>query len=343
MTVKDLRAFRPNRQNLLSSPVRRKKILRIILLSLFALLLIGELIARFWVGLGDPPVYRADADFEYIQAPDQDLYRFGRHYLTNEYSMRSAPISDKDEIRILKIGDSVINGGSLTDHDSLATTWLENILSEKYGKRIRVLNISAGSWGPDNAAAYLNRYGDFDARLMVMVYSSHDLFDQMSFDPVVGNHPSFPDEKPLLALWEGFSRYVWPAIFQPKAGADKIHVIGEEGNRPNPGWKFFADYAQERQIPLLVVLHPTTREIKAGEYDANGQRLMKYLRDLGVEVLEELDHKPTAEMYRDDIHYNEAGQRQLVKEVLPWLERGVERLNVSQVSPPASSPPRESP
>lgn len=37
-----------------------------------------------------------------------------------------------------------------------------------------MLNISAGSWGPDNCAAYLKHYGLFGAKAMSLLVSSHD-------------------------------------------------------------------------------------------------------------------------------------------------------------------------
>src|ERR1041384_4426338 len=99
----------------------KKKFKRSIVILL--ILLVGtELFARFYLGLGDPPLYIEDKEFEYIYAPDQDVMRFGNHVMTNEFSMRSKPLSPNDKIRILKIGDSIINGGAQTDQDSLAST-----------------------------------------------------------------------------------------------------------------------------------------------------------------------------------------------------------------------------
>src|SRR5687768_4522765 len=105
------------------------KKLRKFLVVLLVLLVATELVARFVLGLGELPVYVASKEYEYIYAPGQDVKRFGNHILTNEFSMRSAPLSKADKVRILKFGDSVINGGAQTDHDSLASTILEKQLS----------------------------------------------------------------------------------------------------------------------------------------------------------------------------------------------------------------------
>jgi hypothetical protein len=55
-------------------------------------------------------------------------------------------------------GDSVINGGNLTDHGSLGTTILQDRLGKLNHKHVIVGNVSAGSWGP-GIVAYVKQYG----------------------------------------------------------------------------------------------------------------------------------------------------------------------------------------
>lgn len=64
-----------------------------------------------------------------------------------------------------------------TDQDSLATS----LFSAETGTQM--LNMSAGSWGPDNWAAYLRHYGLFDAKGFFLVVGSHDAHDNMDFTP----------------------------------------------------------------------------------------------------------------------------------------------------------------
>lgn len=131
-----------------------KYIIRFLILLLF-LAGLTEIILRYKYGFCNAPLYISDPDFEYIYAPNQNAKRFGNVIQTNSLSMRSKEVSPSDSLVILLIGDSVVNGGNLTDQDSIATTILEKRFVKKYGKKIRVLNISAGSWGPDNIAAFL--------------------------------------------------------------------------------------------------------------------------------------------------------------------------------------------
>jgi len=135
-------------------------------------------------------LFNEDPGYEYIARPNQDIVRLDNRISYNAQSMRSKPLGQNDSCTIIGFGDSVINGGTLTDQDDLATTILEDSL----GNNIRMLNVSAGSWGPDNCAGYLKQYGDFHAKLFVLVVSSHDAHDNMQFEKIVGRHPSDPDK-----------------------------------------------------------------------------------------------------------------------------------------------------
>ncbi|MFN4147524.1 MAG: hypothetical protein ACK4GN_16985, partial [Runella sp.] len=174
------------------------------------LLLIGELILRFVFGFCDAPLYIEDADFEYVLAPNQHRFRFLNVVRTNEVSMRSDPIAPQDTTVVLLVGDSVVNGGNPTDHDDLASTLLEKKLTQHYQHRVRVLNVSAGSWGPDNAFAFLKKKGFFNADLVCLVTSSHDAYDNMSHHQLVGLDPNYPNKQFAVAWVELWVRYLYP-------------------------------------------------------------------------------------------------------------------------------------
>lgn len=292
-------------------------------------LLVSEISLRLFVGLGDPILYIEDDTFEYIYAPNQNVNRLGRNIITNEYSMRSLPVLENDSIQILKIGDSIINGGSLTDHDSLSSTLLENKLSAEFNSRIRVLNIGAGSWGPDNAFAYVKKYGSFKAKLIILVFSSHDLYDNMQHEKVVDSDPSYPSKKPLLALIEVCARYIYPFVKSINSSDKerKIEIAKENANIPimasmiNSGWINFLQYTKKNRIKLLVVLHPTVKEVNMKSYDLKGQKIISMLDSAKIDRILELDNLPNESLYRDDIHYNDKGQKFLAAELFPYLER----------------------
>lgn len=144
-------------------------------------------------------------NYEYIAAPNQNRFRFRSHLYYNSYSQRSEE-PDSTKTIILGLGDSVLYGGTMIDQDSLATS----IFNKNTG--LQMLNISAGSWGPDNCAAYIKEKGLFNAKALYLVVSSHDAYDNMDFTPVVGKHPNYPNKQYLLATWELLDRYIFPRI-----------------------------------------------------------------------------------------------------------------------------------
>lgn len=140
------------------------------------------------MSLGHAPLYFESNDFEYMARPNQEGMRFGNKYNYNSYSQRSDE-SDSTRRIILGLGDSVLFGGMIIDQDSIATS----LFSKETGKQM--LNISIGLWGPDNSAAYLRKYGLFGAKAMFLVVSSHDAYDNMTFEKVVGKSLSYPNKQ----------------------------------------------------------------------------------------------------------------------------------------------------
>src|SRR5690554_6449125 len=139
-------------------------------------------IALRLIGFGQIPTYYVSLDYEYAMKPNQDLKRFGNRIFINSHGMRSGELRS-NSIKILKFGDSVLNGGVASDQSEITSTLLELDLNEvsSLPGDYQVLNVSAGSWGPDNAYAWMTKHGDFNAEVIVLLFSSHDWQDQMSF------------------------------------------------------------------------------------------------------------------------------------------------------------------
>ena len=291
-------------------------------LAVLGVLLLAEVFLRVRYGFCDAVLMRADPHYEYIAQPLQDRHRFGHHIVYNSLSMRSEE-PDSSAIIILGCGDSVINGGSLTDNDSLATTILSDALTQRAGRKVQVLNISAGSWGPDNCAAYLAHTEVPRAAALVLFVSSHDAHDNMSFKPVVGVRKHFPAEQYASAIVELIDRYVLPRFFEPKTSVDQELGIdkGEEGF--NTGFEALKRYADAQGIPMLIYLHAERSEIKAGAYNAQGQEIIGHAEANGITLVRDLDHGASVGELRDGIHPNEAGQRRIAGILLPLLERMV--------------------
>lgn len=251
-------------------------------------------------------LFKEDENFEYISEPNQFKERFGYSNLYNEYSMRSKPISPEDTCIVLGFGDSVLNGGVLTDHDSLATTIVENQLNG-----VRFLNISAGSWGPDNCAEYLMKYGDFNAKMIILFVSSHDAHDNMMHEKTVGYNVSYPDKQYPLATIEVLARYIIPRISNliENQSASSSLMINKNGAGFNSGFEFFNSYTKKAGIPFLICLHAETSEVEENIFNEQGEEIINYCRKNDIKLISGLTIGEKSFHFRDQIHLNEKGQK----------------------------------
>lgn len=276
--------------------------------GLICLLVASEVLLRTVWGFCDAVLYRSDKDFEYIEIP-QKRVRFGKLNYYNAFSQRNGEVTAQDSVIIDGFGDSVINGGAMVDQDSLATTKLSKYLSERDHTPVKVLNIAAGSWGPDNCFAYLKKYGNFGCKKIFLVVSSHDAFDDMTFEKTVGVDPEHPDRQYHLALWELLDRYVIPRL-RHKAASEQLFINKRQDNTPfNSGFGDFFHYCADRKIPLLIYLHAEKGELAQGKYDDEGQMIIDTCRKYQIPLVKDLDYHLSPEVYRDKIHFNNRGQQ----------------------------------
>lgn len=291
------------------------------------LIALSELTLRFVFGFCDAVLYQSSPAYEYIAQPNQHRYRFFSHIDYNSYSQRSEE-PDSTKTIVLGLGDSVILGGTMLDQDSVATT----LFSKETG--MQMLNISSGSWGPDNCAAYLKEKGTFGAKAMVLVCSSHDAFDIMSHVPVVGIYPNYPDKQYKLAIWEVIDRYLMPRIkvyFRGKQLLDPDaqvveKVKSDEGvaNKAlnfDPGFDQLLQISEEKHIPFFIYLHPEVGEVMSRKYKEGGLMIMEWAKSHHVKLIDGLNEGVTVDMYRDVIHLNEKGQRNLANSLKKMINR----------------------
>lgn len=283
----------------------------------FILIALLEFTLRFVFGFCDAVLYQSSPAYEYIAQPNQHRYRFFSHIDYNSYSQRSDE-PDSTKTIVLGLGDSVIFGGTMLDQDSIATT----LFSKETG--MQMLNISSGSWGPDNCAAYLKEKGTFGAKAMVLVCSSHDAFDVMSHIPVVGIYPNYPDKQYKLAIWEVIDRYLMPRIKVYFSGKQLLDpdaqvvekVKSDEGVAQksfnfDPGFDQLLQISEEKHIPFFIYLHPEKGEVEKNEYKEGGKLIIDWANTHHVKLVDGLKEGVTTDMFRDVIHLNEKGQRNL--------------------------------
>ena len=205
----------------------------------------------------------------------------------------------------------------MIDQDS-TSSYVFNSMCPEY----QMLNVSAGSWGPDNCAAYLKHYGLFGAKAMFLLVSSHDAHDNMDFQPVVGRHPSYPNRQYWCAWAELINRYVWPRTIgkfiakstgdDPDAAVLKTidgNDIKKCGIVFNPGFDQLKEIADSAGVPLYVCLHADKKELTTGKYNEQGKEIINWCESNGIIPILELSEGLTEDMFRDGIHTNEKGQR----------------------------------
>jgi lysophospholipase L1-like esterase len=293
----------------------------LIFLSIFSLIFVLlELGLSIFFGLGNPPLYLADEQIGYLLAPNQNLKRFGNSIIVNQFSQRST--FSPSQNTILCLGDSIINGGWWTDQNQTIPSLIQKDLSSN----VQVLNASANSWGPRNQLAYLRKFGLFNAKIVILVLNTDDLFAIAPHSLVVGRDRNYPDHKPLLALIELFN------LVQKKPAIPELAVLNaEKGDRVGlnlTAIQAMQAIALDKQAQFLLVMTPLLREVKSPgprDYELKArQRLEKFSQQQQIPYLDFLpiftrESDPDT-LYRDHIHLSRKGNQIVSQELSKMIK-----------------------
>jgi lysophospholipase L1-like esterase len=305
-----------------------KETLVLIFTFVFCLILVIEIGMRSLFGFGNPLIYIADEKIGYLLAPNQRTRRYGNRIEINQYSMRSEAIEQipsSSTLRVLLLGDSITNGGWWTDQDNTISSLIQHSLtSEKISKypQIQVLNASANSWGPRNELAYLEKFGSFQAQIVVLLINTDDLFATAPTSLPVGRDRNYPDHKPPLALVEVFRNY----IFKPKPISELKTIYKEDGDRVARNLEAIGKIqalTRQSNSQFLLVITPLLREIGSPgsrDYEIKArQHLSEFAKTQKIAYIDFLPEfnpiKSPKALYHDHIHLNLQGN-QLVSEVI---------------------------
>ncbi len=287
-------------------------LLSIIILSLLGILLMTELGLRLIGGLGKRVTFIPDEEIGYLLAPNQNVRRFGKTTLVNQYSMRSASIEKerpKDTLRVLMLGDSIINGNWWTDQKAVLSEVIEKQIHAPNFKQIEVLNASANSWNPRNQIAYLRRFGTFDAQLIILVINTDDLSGQAPTFLPVGNDLNYPDNQPNSAIGEILERQFFPpkqvVIPKEKIGLNKKNL---------EAIKQIKEVAKQSSAKFILAITPLRREATDNpeNYDKRARnRLYDWVKENEVTFINFLpifqQYNSPNSLYRDHIHLSPLG------------------------------------
>ena len=194
------------------------------------------------------------------------------------------------------------------------------------------LNISAGSWGPGNVMAYLNKFGNFGAKSIFWVVSSHDLKDNMTFKPIIGRHKSHPNNNPSIAILELINRYLirqdykiitpeyteWLHKYRLRLAKNQVDVSA----RKNIYIQELIDYCKLNEIKLIPYLHPELKELKAKKYNIDGEEWINIFKTNEIEFIDGMKHE-TTDGYRDNIHLNNLGQKNMAEVAYPYVFKSI--------------------
>ncbi|NJL90177.1 MAG: SGNH/GDSL hydrolase family protein [Coleofasciculaceae cyanobacterium SM2_1_6] len=327
-----------------------------ILILLLAMLEMG---LRAAIGFGNPLIYVADPEVGYLLAPNQRVRRFGNWVEINEYSMRSSSLSNSPpDLRILLLGDSVLNGSWWTDQNETISAVVTKILLDTYSLAnssvkatlpsnllndspsnfldnsqsnsssnsltnsplVEVLNISANGWSPRNELAYLQKFGCFQAQILVLLLNTDDLFGTAPTSIPVGNDRYYPSQKPALAILEAATRLL------PYAPPPEMAVVNAEGG-DRVGFNLAAiqeihHITQTQNIALKIALTPLLPEVidQPKDYEIVARsRLATFTQEQGIAYLDFLpifqSHAAPKTLFRDQIHLSPAGNQLVGAEI----------------------------
>lgn len=292
------------------------------------IVLATEVLLRTILGLGNPLLMKNDTNIGYLAKPNQKIFRFGKHIKYNQYSQRSEPITlekPANKLRILMIGDSVLNGGNPIDQSQTITELLKNKLLS-LGYSAEILNASAGSWGIGNRIEYLREFGTFHSDAIIVQIGTHDLNQPTSTSEIVGEHPHYPTHKPLLAILELWDRYIEPKLsaqFNFKTSpAETLQPSPKEMDRLfQENMVFLQDIvlmAKANHIPVFVLFTANRDDLvpkfQVPHYKA---KFLDILSNLNVPIIDSheswsvLPKDSVMGYYRDFVHLTETGNQSL--------------------------------
>jgi len=278
--------------------------------AILILLVITEASLRIFFGLGTPPLMVTDKDIGYLYKTNQDLKRFGNKIIYNKYHQRSEKLAKNPSYRILMIGDSVTNGGALTDHSDTVTEVLERKINQLGETAGEVLNASAGSWGVENEYEYLKRFGTFKSDIVILQIGTHDLKQSKAVASVVGT-ANYPSSNPPLAIWELFTRYITAGVFKEKGRISKITPIdrGKQLSKNLNTIKKMIALAKKSNNAVIALLTPERFELRKEQNTAQKKDFVNLMREHNIPCINLLDKKFELKKgyFRDSVHFNKKG------------------------------------
>jgi len=290
------------------------------LLIAAAVLLIGaELVLRFGIGFGEPPLVDRDKEIEYVLKPSMSYHRFGNRVFINSHRMRSDEFSVErslNEGRIMLVGDSVVYGNHWLDQsETVASVLQQKLNAQAHDCQFLVGAIATSSWGPVNQRAYIRRYGLFDADIVIVLAASHDRADYPTFNSDFIPYRRMPS---FLAVIDA-AQYVLERLMRKPEVWDEGLTYEKRQVRSVGAFNDIFDLIAQADAKGFFVFHPTTTELNGSSKAVPIYQDIAQNKNAPFFDLTPSYQSAGAALYRDAIHPSPEGAGLIAEELFNFL------------------------
>lgn len=278
-----------------------KKLVYALLITGSVTVLFAEIVGRLF-GLHELPSWEASELYEYRTRPNQNGVIFGNHFTTNELGLRGE-LPDSGDVVVWYCGDSVINGGIHTDDDSLAVEIFQDEFGTKLGVPFTAVNISQGSWGPENTFSFVQENREMLGKpdQIVLVLNSADWTDLMTFC-FQGDSRDMPGSTSSFALQALARKYLFPE--------EPCREMQRDEKTSHQALLNWMRIASDEEIGLSIYLHPTKEEAIQRSFGDGGAAIMRFAESNDITLISGMGSQDES-CYRDYIHLNNRGQMKM--------------------------------
>ena len=258
-----------------------------------------------------------------------------------------APIGPKipDEKRLLVLGDSITFGARVRT-DETYCHHLERLLAEA-GRPWRVLNGGVTGYDPAQEADWLECIGlDLEPDALAIGFCWNDIFpsdrSEWATKYAANRTTQWLNERSVVfySLQRGLQRLLARAprfLGHAPPGPTRDEVIGQNWLLIEQSYRRIARHARERHLPVVLILFPTRFDAEGLATDDLRERLQKFSRAEGWEVIDLLSvfrTDPNALYLPDDqLHPTAQGHRKAAEFIArEWLAKHLGDVDVHAVS-----------